>query len=51
MDICLDIADFAIEGFLAVCAVFELLALLEDRLGLLLIIPEIGIAGFCFQFG
>ncbi len=50
MDIRFDVADFAIECFLAVRSVFELFALLKDRLGLFLIVPEIGVAGFSFQF-
>ena len=39
------------ESASGVYAVFELLALLQNGLGLFLIVPEIGIAGFCFELG
>jgi hypothetical protein len=44
-----DIAYFTVESFFPVRAFFELLALLQERLGLFLIVPEIGVAGFNFQ--
>jgi hypothetical protein len=44
----LDIAFFAVERCFGVYAVFDLLALLQDFLCFGLILPEIGIAGFCF---
>jgi hypothetical protein len=43
-----DVAFFAIECYLGVDAVFDLLALLQRFLGLGLILPKIGVAGSCF---
>ena len=51
MEIGLDVARFSGERFLGVDAVFELLALLQDRLGLFLVVPEIRSAGFFFDCG
>jgi hypothetical protein len=43
-----DVAFFPVEGRFGVYAVFDLLALLQRFLGLDLILPKIGVAGFCF---
>jgi hypothetical protein len=45
-----DVADFGIKGFRGVDAVFKLLALLQYGLSLFLIVPEVGVAGFYFEF-
>ena len=42
---------FGVESYFGVHAVFELLALLQRGLRLFLVLPEIGVAGFCFEFG
>jgi hypothetical protein len=49
VEIRVDVAHPAVERFLRVYALFELLALLEQRLGLFLILPEIRIADFFFE--
>jgi hypothetical protein len=51
MEICLDVAHFAIECVFGVDAVFDCLALLQDGLGLFLILPEICVADFFFECG
>ena len=51
MEIGLDVAHFAIERVLGVDAVFDYFPLLEDGLGLFLILPEIGVADFFFECG
>lgn len=51
MKIGVEVAKLAIERFFRVDAVFELLALLKDRLGLFLVLPEIGSADFLFKVG
>jgi hypothetical protein len=51
MEISFDVAHFAIERVLGVDAVFDYFALLEDGLGLFLILPEIGVADFFFECG
>jgi hypothetical protein len=51
MEIGLDVAHFAIERVLGGDAVFDYLALLEDGLGLFLVLPEVCVADFSFQGG
>jgi hypothetical protein len=51
MEISFDVAHFAIERVLGVDAVFDYFALLENSLGLFLILPEIGVADFFFECG
>jgi hypothetical protein len=43
-----DVALFAVESGFGVDAVFDLLALLQRFLRLGLILPKVGVAGFCF---
>jgi hypothetical protein len=49
VEVRIDIADLRGQRFSRVDAVFELLALLQDRLGLFLVLPEIGRRGFLFD--
>jgi hypothetical protein len=51
MEIGLDVAHFTIERVFGVDAVFDYFALLEDGLGLFLVLPEIGVANFFFECG
>jgi hypothetical protein len=51
VEISFDVAHFAIERVLGGDAVFDYFALLEDGLGLFLILPEIGVADFFFECG
>jgi hypothetical protein len=51
MEVSLDVAHLAIERVVGVDAVFDYFALLQDGLGLFLILPEIGVADFFFQCG
>jgi hypothetical protein len=51
MEICFEVAHLAVERFFGAGAVFELLALLQDALGLLLVLPEIRVAGFFLEGG
>jgi len=51
MEIGFEVAAFAIERSFAVSAFFELLALLQERLGLFLVRPEIGSVYFFFEGG
>jgi len=46
-----DVALFAVERDFGVYPVFDRFALLQSRLGFFLVLPEIGVAGFCFEFG
>jgi hypothetical protein len=46
-----DVAHFAIERVLGGDAVFDYLALLQDGLGLFLVLPEVCVADFFFQGG
>jgi hypothetical protein len=48
MDVGIEVADFAVEGLFGAGAGFEELALLEEGLGFLLILPEIRVADFFF---
>ena len=47
-DVGFDVADAALESFVSGQAVFDNLALLQSGLRLGLILPKIGVAGFCF---
>jgi hypothetical protein len=51
VEISFDVAHFAIERVFGVDAVFDYFALLEDGLGLFLVLPEIGVANFFFECG
>jgi hypothetical protein len=51
MKIRVEIARLARERFFGVYAIFELLPLLQDGLGLFLVLPEIRIAYFFFESG
>jgi hypothetical protein len=51
MEVSLHVAHLAIERVVGVDAVFDYFALLQDGLGLFLILPEIGVADFFFQCG
>jgi hypothetical protein len=51
MEIGFEVAGFAVERFGGAEAVFDLLALLENSLRLLLILPEIRVADFFFEGG
>ncbi len=42
---------FAVESDFGVYAVFDGFALLQRGLRFFLVLPEIGVAGFCFEFG
>jgi hypothetical protein len=46
-----DVAHFAIERVFGANAVFDYFALLQDGLGLFLILPESCVADFFFQCG
>jgi hypothetical protein len=46
-----DVALLRVEGYFGVYAVFDGLALLQRGLRFFLILPEIRIAGFGFEFG
>jgi hypothetical protein len=47
-DVGFDVADTALQGFIGGQAVFDDFALLQGGLRFALILPKIGIAGFCF---
>jgi hypothetical protein len=51
MEIGFDVAHFAIERVLGVDAVFNYFALLEDGLRFFLVLPEICVADFFFDYG
>jgi hypothetical protein len=51
VEIGVDVADLRGQRLVRVDAVFELLAFLQDRLGLFLVLPEIGGGRFLFDFG
>ena len=52
MEIGVEVADLAVErGFTGFGALFERLALLQQRLGLFLVLPEIGRVDFYFECG
>jgi hypothetical protein len=46
-----DIALFGVESYFGVYAVFDDFALLQGGLRFFLVLPEIGVAGFCFEIG
>src|ERR1700674_338688 len=51
MDVGIEIADLAVERYFGAGAGFEQFALLEEGLGLLLVLPEIRVAYFFFERG
>jgi hypothetical protein len=51
MEIGFDVAHFAIERVFGVDAVFDLFAVLQYALSFFLVLPEIGVADFCFDGG
>jgi hypothetical protein len=51
MEVSFDIAHFAIERVFGGYAVFDYFALLQDALGLFLVLPEISVAYFFFECG
>jgi hypothetical protein len=51
MEISVEVAYFAVERLLCIGACVEQFALLEERLGLLLVLPEIWVADFFFECG
>jgi hypothetical protein len=51
VEIGFDVAHFAIERVLGANTIFDYFALLEDGLGLFLVLPEIRVADFFFECG
>jgi hypothetical protein len=51
VEIGFDVAHFAIKRIFGGDAVFDYFALLQNGLGLFLILPEIGVADFFFEGG
>jgi hypothetical protein len=51
MEIGVEVTQLGFKRTFALDAVFEMLALLQERLGLFLILPEIGVADFYFEYG
>lgn len=51
MEIGFDVADLAAEGVFGMDAVFDCFPLLQDGLGLFLVLPEIRVADFFFECG
>jgi hypothetical protein len=46
-----DVALSGVERYFGVYPVFDGFALLQSGLRFFLVLPEIGVAGFCFKFG
>ena len=51
VEVGVDVALFSVESHFGVDTVFDGLALLQGGLRFFLVLPEIGVAGFCFEFG
>jgi hypothetical protein len=46
-----DVALLGVERYFGVYPVFDGFALLQSGLRFFLVLPEIGVAGFCFELG
>jgi hypothetical protein len=51
VEVSFDVAHFAVERVFGVDTVFDRFTLLEDGLGLFLVLPEICVADFFFECG